>query len=91
MNRSEASDEKPGPQTICERNSYAKHAGSSLKSEQKLAEHARLLEAREGTAPWRQWSPYLIERQWGTLSVEQGQGPEVAPSVTPGAHRHFRS
>jgi hypothetical protein len=69
----------PGPQTICEPNSYAKHAGSSLKSEQKLAEHARLLEAREGTAPWRQWSPYLIERQWGTLSVEQGQGPELAP------------
>jgi hypothetical protein len=69
----------PGPQTICERNSYAKHAGSSLKSEQKLAEHARLLEAREGTAPWRQWSPYLIEQQWGTLSVEQGQGPELAP------------
>ena len=27
---SEAGDEKPGPQTICERNSYAKHAGSSL-------------------------------------------------------------
>ena|ERR1700730_5914317 len=31
----------------------------------------RLLEACEGTAPWRQWGPYLIERQWGTLSVEQ--------------------
>ena len=26
-----------------------------LKSEQKLGERARLLEAREGTAPWRQW------------------------------------
>jgi hypothetical protein len=31
----------------------------------------RLLEACEGTAPWRQWGPYLIERQWGTLNVEQ--------------------
>jgi hypothetical protein len=49
-----------------------------LKSEQKLGEHAPLLEAREGTAPWRQWGPYLIERRWGTLSVEQGQDPESA-------------
>jgi hypothetical protein len=38
-----------------------------LKSEQKLGEHTRLLEAREGTAPWRQWGPYLSERQWGTV------------------------
>ena len=49
-----------------------------LKSEQKLGEHARLLEAREGNAHWRQWGPYLIERQWGTVSVEQGQGRELA-------------
>jgi hypothetical protein len=61
----------PGLQTICERNSYASMLVHPLKSEQKLGEHARLLEAREGTAPWRQWGPYLIERQWGTLSVEQ--------------------
>src|SRR5215468_1153218 len=37
------------------------------KSEEKLGERARLLEAREGTAPWRQWGPYLSERQWGTV------------------------
>jgi len=47
----------------------------------------RLLEACEGTAPWRQWGPYLIERQWGTLSVEQrsrsGIGTELPiPYVT---------
>jgi hypothetical protein len=38
-----------------------------LKSEQKLGEHARLLQARDGTAAWRQWGPYLSERQWGTV------------------------
>jgi hypothetical protein len=31
------------------------------------AEEARLQEAREGKAPWRQWGPYLSERQWGTV------------------------
>ncbi len=38
-----------------------------LKSEQELGERVRLLEAREGAAPWRQWGPYLSERQWGTV------------------------
>jgi hypothetical protein len=31
------------------------------------AEKTRLNEAREGKAPWRQWGPYLSERQWGTV------------------------
>lgn len=30
------------------------------------AEQRRLQEAREG-APWKQWGPYLSERQWGTV------------------------
>src|SRR4051812_36693669 len=30
-------------------------------------EQARLLEARENNVPWRQWGPYLSERQWGTV------------------------
>ena len=44
-----------------------------LKSEQKLGEHARLLEAREGTAPWRQWDPYLGERQWGAVREDYSE------------------
>ncbi|HKQ47932.1 MAG TPA: glucosidase [Phycisphaerae bacterium] len=30
-------------------------------------ERIRLQEAREGTAPWKKWGPYLSERQWGTV------------------------
>ena len=31
------------------------------------AERQRLEEARTGQAPWKQWGPYLSERQWGTV------------------------
>ena len=30
-------------------------------------ERRRLAEARERAAPWRQWGPYLSDRQWGTV------------------------
>jgi hypothetical protein len=33
----------------------------------KTAESVRLEEAREHAVPWRQWGPYLSERQWGTV------------------------
>jgi len=33
----------------------------------KTAEALRLDEAREKGVPWRQWGPYLSERQWGTV------------------------
>ena len=33
----------------------------------RTAEDARLDEARAKTAPWKQWGPYLSERQWGTV------------------------
>jgi hypothetical protein len=33
----------------------------------KTAEVRRLDEAREKGVPWRQWGPYLSERQWGTV------------------------
>ena len=31
------------------------------------AEHRRLEEHRQKTAPWKKWGPYLSERQWGTV------------------------
>src|SRR5262252_4525755 len=33
----------------------------------KTAEEMRLDEAREQGVPWKQWGPYLSERQWGTV------------------------
>jgi len=30
-------------------------------------EQRRLDEARENGVPWKQWGPYLSERQWGTV------------------------
>jgi len=30
-------------------------------------ETRRLVEAREQYVPWKQWGPYLSERQWGTV------------------------
>jgi hypothetical protein len=31
------------------------------------------VEAREGAAPWRQWGPYLSERQWGTVREDYSE------------------
>jgi hypothetical protein len=31
------------------------------------AETLRLRESRDQNAPWKQWGPYLSERQWGTV------------------------
>jgi len=37
------------------------------------AETARLDEARERDVPWRQWGPYLSERQWGTVREDYSE------------------
>ena len=37
------------------------------------AEAVRLNEAREKEVPWRQWGPYLSERQWGTVREDYSQ------------------
>jgi hypothetical protein len=43
-------------------------------SEQEMtAEALRLEEAREKSVPWRQWGPYLSERQWGTVREDYSQ------------------
>ena len=45
-----------------------------MMSEKITSEHTRLREAREGTAPWRKWGPYLSERQWGTVREDYSEG-----------------
>jgi hypothetical protein len=37
-------------------------------------EEERLIEAREGQAPWKLWGPYLSERQWGTVREDYSAG-----------------
>jgi hypothetical protein len=36
-------------------------------------EHLRLNETREGAADWKQWGPYLSERQWGTVREDYSE------------------
>ena len=37
-------------------------------------ENQRLQEARDGTAAWKHWGPYLSERQWGTVREDYSEG-----------------
>ena len=37
------------------------------------AEAVRLEEVREQAIPWRQWGPYLSERQWGTVREDYSE------------------
>ena len=41
------------------------------------AEHVRLEEARDKAAPWKQWGPYLSERQWGTVREDYSEGGDA--------------
>ena len=47
------------------------------------AEHARLAEARERGIPWRQWGPYLSERQWGTVREDYSDDGDAWDYFTP--------
>jgi hypothetical protein len=52
------------------------------------AEQQRLNEARERTAHWQRWGPYLAERQWGT--VREDYSPDGA-AWDHFPHEHARS
>src|ERR1700732_54833 len=51
-------------------------------------EHHRLQEARDQKIPWREWGPYLSERQWGTVREDYSANGD-AWSYFP--HDHARS
>jgi hypothetical protein len=40
-------------------------------------EHNRLDQARNGTASWKAWGPYLSERQWGTVREDYSQNGDA--------------
>jgi hypothetical protein len=54
----------------------------------KIAEHFRLDEARQGTALWKAWGPYLSERQWGTVREDYSPNGDAWNFFT---HDHARS
>ncbi len=41
------------------------------------AEAMRLEDARENGVPWRQWGPYLSERQWGTVREDYSENGDA--------------
>ena len=41
------------------------------------AEHQRLQETRDGSIGWKQWGPYLSERQWGTVREDYSEDGEA--------------
>ncbi|HEX4616113.1 MAG TPA: glucosidase [Stellaceae bacterium] len=41
------------------------------------AEELRLDEAREKGVPWKQWGPYLSERQWGTVREDYSENGDA--------------
>ena len=47
--------------------------GSAEPNRSKTAEDLRLDEAREKGVPWKQWGPYLSERQWGTVREDYSE------------------
>ena len=51
-------------------------------------EQIRLEEARQNTAPWKRWGPYLSERQWGTVREDYSDNGD-AWNYFP--HDHARS
>ncbi len=43
----------------------------------KTAEEIRLDQARENGVPWKQWGPYLSERQWGTVREDYSENGDA--------------
>lgn len=42
------------------------------------AERRRLQESREKNVGWKEWGPYLSERQWGTVREDYSADPVQA-------------
>jgi len=51
-------------------------------------ERGRLLEARDGSAAWYRWGPYLADRQWGTVREDYSAGGTAWDDLP---HDHARS
>lgn len=52
------------------------------------AERTRLQEAKDKVSPWKDWGPYLSERQWGTVREDYSHNGDAWNYFT---HDHSRS
>jgi len=52
------------------------------------SENQRLQDCRDGKAAWKQWGPYLSERQWGTVREDYSDNGDAWNYLT---HDHSRS
>ena len=52
-------------------------AKSADRNQSKTAEELRLDEARDNGVPWKQWGPYLSERQWGTVREDYSENGDA--------------
>ena len=51
-------------------------------------EQSRLEESRDAKTPWKEWGPYLSDRQWGTVREDYSEGGDAWNFFT---HDHARS
>jgi hypothetical protein len=57
---------------------YPKKMGGAMPDIQNQnPEQVRLNEAKEDTAPWKKWGPYLSERQWGTVREDYSENGDA--------------
>ena len=68
----------------------ARHAAGAGPGHPRTAEHARLAESSDMSAPWRMWGPYLAGRQWGTVREDYSEDGDVWASF-PFDHAHARA
>jgi hypothetical protein len=52
-------------------------AKSADQNQSKTAEELRLDEERDNGVPWKQWGPYLSERQWGTVREDYSENGDA--------------
>ncbi len=71
-----------------DRTSDATRKGTAQQESRLTKEEIRLKEARERTAHWKRWGPYLSERAWGTVREDYSPGGTAWEYVS---HDHARS
>ena len=86
--RTEHNESELGPRVRYGGNMATSNGAAQTATSSPDDERARLVAAESGSAPWRDWGPYLSERAWGTVREDYSAGGD-AWSFFP--HDHARS